>query len=79
MLSVETDKDKAPLRQAIASGKIAWHCSWNAGFGGPITISCGIYYFRTVFVIDRKGVVRNKDIQGPQLDEVVEALLKQGS
>ena len=78
MLSVDTDEDKAPLRKAIESGEIAWPCWWDGGVGGPITVRYGLYYVPTVFVIDRKGVVRYKDIQGPQLDEAIERLLKEG-
>ena len=77
VLSVDTDEDKAPLRQAIAAGEVAWPCWWDGGVGGPITLRCGIDSFPTVFVIDRKGTVRFKDIQGPQLDEVVETLLNE--
>lgn len=77
VLSVDTDDDKAPLRKAIASGEITWPCWWDGSVGGPITVRCGIYYFPTLFVIDRKGVVRHKDLQGPPLDEAVEALLKE--
>jgi thiol-disulfide isomerase/thioredoxin len=75
VLSVDTDEDKAPLRKAIESGEIAWPCWWDGGVGGPITVRCGIYHFPTVCVIDRKGVVRYEDIQGPQLYLVVETLL----
>lgn len=78
VLSVDTDEDKAPLRKAIGAGEITWPCWWD-GVGGPITVRCGIYYFPTIFVIDRKGVVRYKDVEGPQLDEAVEALLKEGN
>ena len=77
VLSVDTDEDKAPLRQAIAAGEVAWPCWWDGGVGGPITLRRGIDSFPTVFVIDRKGTVRFKDIQGPQLDEVVETLLNE--
>ena len=75
-LSVDTDEDREPLRRAIAAGEITWPCWFDGGKGGPITLGLGIYYFPTVFLIDHKGIVRAKDIQGDSLDEAVAALIK---
>ncbi len=77
LLSVNTDRERKSLREAIGSGTITWRCWWDGGTGGPITSRWGIDAFPSVFVIDRQGVIRRKDVRRSELDSVVEDLIKE--
>ena len=74
LVSVSTDADVETLRKSIASGEITWRCWWD-GAGGPITTRWGISSFPSVFVIDKSGVIRFKDVRGEEMDKAVASLL----
>jgi peroxiredoxin len=75
LVSVNTDEDVATLTKSIDSGEITWRCWWDGGTTGPITTRWGILSFPSIFVLDRAGVVRFKDVRGAELDRAVAALL----
>ncbi len=77
MLSVDTDEDKATLRKSIEAKEITWRCWWDGGIDGPITKTWGIEGFPTIFLIDHRGVIRNKNSIAEDLDEAVERLVKE--
>ncbi len=76
VLSVNTDEDKGTLRKSIGAGEITWRCWWEGGIEGPICSKWNVSSFPAVYVIDRDGVIRYKNIQGRLLDEAVDTLLE---
>lgn len=75
MVSVNTDAEVETLKKAIASGEITWRCWWDRGTDGPITTRWGVHSFPSIFVLDRHGVIRFKDVRGDDLDRAVAGLL----
>jgi thiol-disulfide isomerase/thioredoxin len=75
IVSVNTDEEIGTLRKAIASGEITWRCWWDGGTDGPITTRWGVSSFPAIFVLDRRGVIRFKDLRGDDLDQAVAGLL----
>ena len=75
LLSVNTDADVGTLSASIASGEVTWRCWWDRGVDGPITTRWGITAFPTIFVLDRSGVIRFKEVRGEELDSAVVSLL----
>jgi hypothetical protein len=77
LVSVNTDKDSDTLKKSIESGEITWRCWWDGGTDGPITTRWGVVSFPTIFVLDRAGAIRFKDVRGDELDRAVAALLRE--
>jgi len=75
LVSVNTDEDVQALKKSIASGEITWRCWWDGGTSGPITTRWGILSFPSVFVLDKAGVIRFKDVRGDDLEKAVASLL----
>jgi len=73
-VSVSTDADLTTLKKSIASGEITWRC-WRDGTSGPITTRWGITGFPSIFVLDKSGLIRFKDVRGEDLDKAVASLL----
>jgi peroxiredoxin len=75
-LGVNTDEDKATLRESIESSEITWRTWWDGGGRGPITLGWGIWYFPSFFVLDHKGVIRytDKDFSESGSDGLYKAL-----
>jgi peroxiredoxin len=75
VVSVNTDETREPLRQSIEAGRVTWRCWYDGGTHGPITTRWGVSGYPTVYVIDRAGVIRHKDVQGAALEKAVEGLM----
>ena len=75
LVSVSTDDKVETLRKSIASGDITWRCWWDGGITGPITTRWGVLSFPSIFVLDRAGVIRFKDVRGDDLERSVAKLL----
>jgi peroxiredoxin len=78
MVSVNTDASAETLAKSVEAGEITWRCWWDGGTSGPITTRWGISSFPSIFVLDRAGVIRFKDVRGADLDKAVESLLAEG-
>jgi thiol-disulfide isomerase/thioredoxin len=75
LVSVNTDEDVETLKKSIATGEITWRCWWDGGTTGPITTRWGVSSFPTIFVLDRAGVIRFRDVRGDDLEKAVVSLL----
>jgi hypothetical protein len=77
LIGVNSDADKGPLRKRMAEEKITWRSFWNGpkGTDGPISRTWNVRGWPTIYVLDRKGVIRFKDIRNEELDRAVDQLL----
>jgi peroxiredoxin len=75
VVSVNTDAEVKTLKEAIASGQITWRCWWDGGTDGPITTRWGVTSFPAIFVLDRQGVIRFKNVRSDDLERAVSTLL----
>jgi hypothetical protein len=76
LLGIDFDADKKTLKKAEEKNKITWR-SWFDGRGGPIGDKWNIRFLPTIYVLDAKGVIRYKNVRDKELDEAVDALLKE--
>jgi peroxiredoxin len=77
LLGVNSDpKDR--LRQAMKKENITWRSWWDGGStDGPIARAWNVSSWPTIYVIDAKGVIRNKNVRGKEMDKAVDELLKE--
>ena len=75
VVSVSTDAEVKTLKEAIASGQITWRCWWDGGTDGPITTRWGVTSFPAIFVLDRQGLIRFKNVRSDDLERAVSTLL----
>jgi len=78
LVSVNTDEGKETLRKSIESGEITWRCWWDGGIDGPITTAWGVESFPAVYILDAKGIIRSKGASVDEMEQSIEALLKEG-
>ena len=79
VVSVNADADLETLKKSIASGEVTWRCWWDGGMDGPITTHWGIIAIPVIFVLDKEGMIRFKDVRGEELDKAVALLLDEAS
>jgi thiol-disulfide isomerase/thioredoxin len=77
LVSVHSDENVGTLKDSIASRKITWRCWWDKGTYGAITTRWGVSAIPEVFVLDRAGVIRKRNIRGDELERAVMALLEE--
>jgi len=77
LIGVNSDpKDK--VVDALKRENITWRSWFDGGkTGGPIAQQYGVTSWPTIYVLDTKGVIRYKNVRGEQMDEAVDALLKE--
>ena len=77
LVGVNGDDDPAAAKKAIATAEIPWRSFRDAKSAGVRTISdhYNISGWPTVYVLDRKGVIRAKNFYGVELDELLEELV----
>jgi hypothetical protein len=51
-----------------------WQQWWNGAEDGIVEF-WDVRYFPTIYVIDAQGVIRHKDLRGPELEDAVKKLL----
>ena len=73
------DEKREAIQQEIASGEITWRCWWDGGQNGPITSRWNVLSFPSIFVIDAKGVIRERGTRGKDLDQTVERLVAEAT
>ena len=77
ILGVNSDP-KEHLKQVIKKESMTWRSWWDGGdTEGPIQKAWNIHSWPTTFVLDGKGVIRFKDVRDQQMEDAVEALLKE--
>ena len=85
LIGVNSDVNLEELKKVLEEEKITWRSFWNGkeGTRGPIATDWNVHGWPTLYLIDHKGVIRNKWIGGPEeekldaaIDKLVEAAQK---
>jgi peroxiredoxin len=76
LLGVNTDLDLADVRRRCSEEKVTWRSWWDGGdTGNPISLAWKIRFWPSVFVIDREGLIRYRNIRGKSLEIAVDSLM----
>jgi hypothetical protein len=76
-LGINSDGDREKLKEVVKKEGITWRSWWDKNTDGPIAKKWNVSGWPTIYVLDAKGVIRFKDVRDKQLDEAVDALLKE--
>lgn len=75
LLGVNSDP-KEKLREAIKREGITWRSWWDGpNTGGPIATAWNVGTWPTIYILDHKGIIRDKGVRGEAMDEAVDTLL----
>ena len=77
LIGINSDRDLEKLRAAMEKENITWRSFSNGpeGTGGPISSLWNVHGWPTIYIIDHKGVIRDRDKRGEKLDAVVDELV----
>jgi thiol-disulfide isomerase/thioredoxin len=74
LLGINGDEDLEAARRAVGKAGITWR-SWKSGDG--IAARWNVRNWPTIYVLDRNGIIRHKDLSGQELEHAVEALVQE--
>jgi peroxiredoxin len=82
LLGVNSDTDREKLKEVLKKENITWRSFWNGkeGTKGPISTKWNVSGWPTLFVIDHKGVIRQKWLGDPGekiIDDLLDKLVKE--
>ena len=77
LIGINSDKDRNELKKVLEEEKITWRSFWNGpkGPAGPISSAWNVHGWPTVYVLDKRGVIRYKDPREKEMDKAVDELL----
>lgn len=75
LIGVNSDSDREELKRVLVQKQITWRSFWDRGKDGPIAEQWKLDGWPSIWVIDARGVIRYKDVFGPEMDQAVDTLL----
>lgn len=76
LLGVNSDANRKAIRRTCRAEKLNWRSWWDAGsIDGPIQTTWQVSLRPTIYVLDKDGVIRFKDLEGAELDRAIDSLL----
>ena len=76
LIGVNSDDNRDQLKQVLIDERITWRSFWNGGSTeGPISQQWRVRGWPSIWVIDAKGVIRYRNVRGPDMDKAVDTLL----
>jgi hypothetical protein len=77
LVGVNSDEDRAKLKEAIKKENITWRSFWDRNTTGPIDRAWNVQSWPTIYVLDHQGVIRYKQVHGKELDQAIDTLVKE--
>src|SRR5260370_42037920 len=77
LLGINTDEDRNQVNKDNEKLQITWRSWFDGGKQGPICTQYKVNSFPTILVLDPKGIIRYTGTRGKELDDAVDALLKE--
>jgi len=74
LIGVNADTDMAKVRAAVEKEKITWPSFRDGDASGPIATAWKVHSWPSVYVLDRNGVIRYRNVQGQALTDAVDKL-----
>jgi hypothetical protein len=80
LVGVDSDTTREALKAAVEKEHLTWRHFFDKGTGGPIATKWNIHGWPTLYVLDSKGVIRQKWLGSPGekvMNEAIDKLVKE--
>ena len=78
IVGINSDTSPEKLRGVMAGKSLTWSSFFdNGSTGGPIASKWGVRGWPTIYVLDAEGVIRAKNVRGPELEEWIDRLVEE--
>src|SRR5260370_14247635 len=76
ILGINSDRNRADLKKVLEKENITWRSWFDGGnTGGPIATQWNVQGWPTLYLVDHKGVIRDKSIASKDFDKLIDKLV----
>jgi peroxiredoxin len=75
MIGINSDGEPAAVKQLMAENQVTWRQAIDGSQQGPLAMHWNVRAWPTLYVLDKKGVIRFKNVHAKKLEDAVRALL----
>ena len=77
LIGINSDGDAATVKQIVADNQITWRQAVEGSQQGPLATRWNLREWPLIYVIDKQGVIRFKNIRARKIEESVRPLLNE--
>ena len=78
LIGVNSESSLAEFNKQAEAEHVTWPSFFDGGgTEGPIATRWGVRGWPTIYVIDKKGVIRYRNVRGEKMTDAVKTLLKE--
>ena len=77
LIGINSDGGREPLNKILKDQGITWRQAVDGDTSGPIATKWNVHGWPTIYVLDKKGVIRHRDLRDEELEHAVVTLLAQ--
>jgi thiol-disulfide isomerase/thioredoxin len=79
LIGMNGDPKLSDAKRAVAKESMVWRSFWDGtnSSAGPISHAWNVHGWPTIYVLDGKGVIREKNVRGEKLDNAIDLLIKE--
>jgi hypothetical protein len=78
LLGINSDPKRDELKKVMEKENITWRSWFDGGStGGPIASQWNVQGWPTLYLVDGKGIIRDKSIGSKDMDDLIDQLVKE--
>jgi hypothetical protein len=77
LLGINSDGGRDALQKILKEQGIKWRHFVDGDTRGPIATKWNVSGWPTIYILDKKGVIRYRDLRDEQMENAVNTLLKE--
>lgn len=75
LLGINSDGDRSVVQKILKEQGITWRQAIDGSTSGPIATKYNVHGWPTIYILDKKGVIRYRDLRDEQMEDAVKKLL----
>jgi hypothetical protein len=75
LLGINSDGDRSVVQKILKEQGITWRQAIDGSTSGPIATKFNVRGWPTIYILDKKGVIRYRDLRDQQMEDAVMKLL----
>ena len=75
LLGINSDGDRSVVNKMLTEQGITWRQAIDGSTDGPIAKRFNVSGWPTIYILDKKGVIRFRDLRDQEMEDAVKKLL----
>ena len=78
LIGINSDGDRSVVNKILEREKITWRNVIDGNTQGPIATAWNVHAWPTIYILDKEGKIRHRDLRDDELEKAVVTLLAEG-